>query len=222
MIACSSISKVYHSGRGSLQALANVSLRVPPQSSLALVGKSGSGKTTLLNCLGGLDRPDGGTVRYGDVDIHSLSAHDLSMFVRRRIGFVFQHGNLLSYLSVFENIAFPLVLNNMEHGRLQKRVAELLERIGLSTAGAALPLELSGGEVQRVAVARAIAHVPQVLLADEPTASLDTATGRQLINLMFEISRDQGCTLVFTTHDMESVSLADAIVHLRDGAIAAE
>ena len=135
------------------------------------------------------------------------------------MGFVFQFGNMLSYLTVFENISFPLTLNNMGTREKNHRVAELLDRIGLADAGPALPYELSGGEVQRVAVARALAHRPKLLLADEPTASLDSATGKSLVDLMFAMGRENGCTMVLSTHDIEVIDLADQCIRIRDGRV---
>ncbi len=219
MVQCQDITKKYNSGRGEMYALRGVSFSVAPAARVVIVGKSGSGKTTLLNCMGGLDQPDSGKVLYGGRDLHSLSRRELSLFLRHEAGFVFQFGNLLSYLSVFENISFPLTLNAMAAREKKHRVAELLERIGLPDAGPALPHELSGGEVQRVAVARALAHRPKLLLADEPTASLDSATGRSLIDLMFSMGKENGCTMVLSTHDTEVIDLADQCIRIRDGRV---
>jgi len=219
MLECRNITKTYHSGRGKLEALRGISLAIAPGTAAAIVGKSGSGKTTLLNCMGGLDRPDSGTVLVNGADLHELPQRELSLLLRRDMGFVFQFGNLLSYLTVFENIAFPLRLNGATRIERERRTQELLERIGLATVGPALPHELSGGEVQRVAVARALAHRPKLLLADEPTASLDSATGTSLIQLMFAMGRESGCTLVLSTHDSEVMELADQCLHIRDGIV---
>ena len=161
MVQCQDITKQYHSGRGAMHALRGVFFTVAPAAMVVIVGKSGSGKTTLLNCMGGLDRPDSGKVIYNGRNLHELPPRELSLFLRRDMGFVFQFGNLFSYLTVFENIAFPLTLNAVADQEKKRRVGELLERIGLADAGRALPHELSGGEVQRVAVARALAPQPQ-------------------------------------------------------------
>jgi len=213
------ISKSYRSGRGTVQALSDVSISIPGGATLALVGKSGSGKTTLLNCIGGLERPDNGSVTCFGVDIHTLSRRELSYFQRRNMGFVFQFGNLLSYLTVFENISFPLVLNNMEK---EKRVAELLEKIGLPEVISAMPYELSGGETQRIAFARAIAHSPKMLLADEPTANLDTETGEKLVKYMFGMCKEEGCAIIISTHDQSLIKLADRTYTLLDGKVIGE
>jgi ABC-type lipoprotein export system ATPase subunit len=217
MIRIQRLWKDYVSGRGHVQALSDVSLSVGEGSSLTVVGKSGSGKTTLLNCAGGLEQPDRGSVNCFGVDIHSLSGKDLSLYQRRNMGFVFQFGNLLSYLTVYENISFPLTLNGIEGVEQSKRVMELLERIEMPEAGPALPSELSGGEIQRVSFARAIAHFPKILIADEPTANLDSETGLNLVNLMFETGRKQRCTILMSTHDPEVIKLSDHILHLQDG-----
>lgn len=222
MIQLYSVTKKYRSGRGYIQAIRDVSLAIETGDAVAVIGKSGSGKTTLLNCIGGLERPEKGKVVCFDSDIYNLSARDLSLFQRRNIGFVFQHGNLLSYLTVYENIAFPLILNDIKKPMIMKRVSELLEKIDLPDAGAAMPHELSGGEIQRVSVARAIAHLPRTLLADEPTASLDTATGKSLVKLMFDMGRDNGCTMILSTHDPGVSALADGIIEIRDGTIVTE
>lgn len=222
MIQLYSVTKEFRSGRGYIQAIRDVSLVIETGDAVAVIGKSGSGKTTLLNCIGGLERPEKGKVISFNSDIYALSARNLSLFQRRNIGFVFQHGNLLSYLTVYENIAFPLILNGIKRSMIIKRVGELLDKIGLTDAGAAMPHELSGGEIQRVSVARAIAHLPRTILADEPTASLDTTTGKSLVKLLFDMGRDNGCTMILSTHDPNVSALADGIIEIRDGTIVKE
>lgn len=217
MIDLEGVTKEYRSGRGYVKALKEVSLSLPEETITAVTGKSGSGKTTLLNCIGGLERPEKGSVNCFGYDLSGLSGKSLCLFQRRHVGFVFQHGNLLSYLTVFENIAFPLTLNGIRGEEKSERIDALLQRIGLGEARAALPHELSGGEIQRVSVARAMAHWPKILLADEPTASLDSETGRNLIRFMFEMGREQNCTVVFSTHDQEIIDLADNRIYIRDG-----
>ena len=217
MIDVVELCKTYHSGRRTVSALESITFGVQKGESFIIVGKSGSGKTTLLNCIGGLEKPDRGTVRCAGFDINRLSRKELSRFRRERIGFVFQSGNLLSYLTVRENLVFPLALNGVNRIQTQKRVKELLEIIELPELGSALPHELSGGETQRVAFARAIAHTPNILLADEPTASLDTATGQRLVRLMVSLSRRQHCTLVIASHDPEVIHMADHRFKLKDG-----
>jgi ABC-type lipoprotein export system ATPase subunit len=222
VISLTNISKQFRSGRGQVRALDDISLRLESRSTTVLFGKSGSGKTTLLNCIGGLDRPETGRVALFDVDIHALSEKRLSLFQRSNIGFLFQHSNLLNYLSVYHNIAFPLELNGFNKVQIRKLVHELLDITGLKGIDKAMPDELSGGEAQRVAFARAIAHSPKLILADEPTASLDTETGKELVRFMFDLVREQGCTMIIATHDKEVMSLAGMKVQMRDGKIIEE
>lgn len=222
MIEVKHISKQYRSGRGIVRALADVSFTLDGGKTLAVVGKSGSGKSTLLRVVGGLEQPDAGTVACFGVDICSLSGSRLSRFLREQVGFVFQYGNLLSYLTVSENIGFPLALMGISVKEQKKRIAALLESIDLPETARALPSELSGGELQRVAIARAIAHHPKLLLADEPTASLDSSTGLSLVNLMIQMGRQQDCTIMVATHDADVLRLADTAIRLRDGAIEPE
>jgi ABC-type lipoprotein export system ATPase subunit len=222
MIRVERVSKTYKSGRGRVHALSEVSFELGRGNRAAVIGKSGSGKTTLLNCLGGLERPDSGSVICHGLEIHAIGPKDLSRFQRQDVGFVFQHGNLLLYLTVFENIGLPLTLNGIVGKSRALRVEALLERIGLKDAGPAMPHELSGGEIQRVSAARAMAHSPRILLADEPTASLDSETGRNLVNLMLEMGRDQGCTMLITTHDPDVFRLADKKICLKDGKLIKE
>ncbi|HEY3276383.1 MAG TPA: ABC transporter ATP-binding protein [Syntrophorhabdaceae bacterium] len=222
MIRVEHISKTFISGRGSVRALSDVSFSAGAGTATAIVGKSGSGKTTLLHCIGGLLLPDEGKVNCFGTELDQLSNRGMSLFQRRNMGFIFQYGNLLSYYSVFDNILFPLALNGMGKKERERRVASLLERIELVGAENALPHELSGGEAQRVAAARAIAHSPQMLLADEPTASLDSETGKNLITLLLEMTKEQKCALVFSTHDPELVNLCDGSFRMRDGRLLEE
>jgi putative ABC transport system ATP-binding protein len=222
MIQVKAVTKAFRSGRGRIRALDDVSFFIETGWFTAVIGKSGSGKSTLLNCIGGLEAPDNGTIDCFGTVVSSLSARELSRFQRREVGFVFQQGNLLSYLTVAENIGFPLALNGLDGSRRSNRISALLDRIGLPSAANALPRELSTGEAQRVALARAIAHHPKILLADEPTANLDTATGRKAVQLMRELGRDHGCTIIMATHDNEITATADSVIHLKDGRIHAE
>jgi len=222
MIQLNNVCKTYRSGRGVTSALTDISFSVSANLAVAVAGKSGSGKTTLLNCIGGIERPDRGTVFCFDMAVHELSSKLLSQFQRHKVGFIFQQGNLLSYLTVFENVAFPLVLNGIEGKKKQRRVEGMLEKVGLGKMGNAMPFELSGGEIQRVSAARALVHYPRIILADEPTASLDSETGKMLVELMFEIGRQQKCTMIISTHDSEIIALADDCIYMRDGNIKQE
>lgn len=217
VIAVEDICKIYRSGRGVVTALDGVSFTIERAENFVIAGKSGSGKTTLLNCLGGLERPDRGAVRCNGQDLNGLSGRALSCFQRTQVGFIFQNGNLLSCLTVRQNLEFPLALNGITGTQKNNRIRELLEQVDLPGLGEALPSELSGGETQRVAFARAIAHKPAILLADEPTANLDTATGRILIRMMADMSRREHCTLVVATHDPEVMRMADNRFQIKDG-----
>ena len=201
---------------GALVAVDNVSMKVRRNSLHAIIGPNGAGKTTFFNLLSGNLKPTYGKINYKGKDLTRLPIHRMIHF---GIGRSFQITNIFPNLTVFENIAFPLTLNAVADNEKKRRVSELLERIGLADASRALPHELSGGEVQRVAVARALAHRPKLLLADEPTASLDSATGRNLINLMFAMGRESGCTMVLSTHDTEVMDLADQCIRIRDGMV---
>jgi ABC-type lipoprotein export system ATPase subunit len=219
MIQVAAVTKLFRSGRGSVTALHDVSFTIPASTFTAVLGKSGSGKSTLLTCIGGLEPPDRGEITCFGTPLYTLSGRGLSLFLRRCVGFVFQQGNLLSYLTVADNIGFPLSLNGLGARQRSRRIDELLDQIGLSSAAKALPHELSSGETQCVAIARAIAHNPKMLLADEPTANLDTETGRQAVELMRTMGRDNGCTILMATHDEEITSIADAVIRLKDGRV---
>jgi ABC-type lipoprotein export system ATPase subunit len=217
MIQVEDLRKTFVSGRGRIEAITGVSFGLEEGANLVILGKSGSGKTTLLNCVGGLERPDRGTITCCGVEITSLSQRALSLFQRRNMGFVFQFGNLISYLTVAENIGFPLELTGISGKAKGRRIEEVLEGVGLSGTGDALPRELSGGEMQRIAFARAISHEPRILLADEPTANLDSKTAKELVALIFSITKEKGCTAVIATHDQEVTALGDHRLYLKDG-----
>lgn len=219
MIELSHISKTFSSGRGEVNAVVDVTLGMPKGSLVAIMGKSGSGKSTLLNCIGGLEKPDKGEILCFGTPVHQLRTRQLSHFLRGNVGFVFQRGNLLSYLNVADNIGFPLVLNGMGRAECAQRIATLLNDIGLENAAKAMPHELSGGEIQRVSVARAVAHHPRLLLVDEPTASLDTASGSRVVKLMRNLGKERGCTMIMATHDVDITHNSDILVELKDGQI---
>lgn len=222
MIALSHVTKTFRSGRGQVQAVVDVSLDVAGGHFAALMGKSGSGKSTLLNCMGGLERPEKGEIVCFGTPISRLAAGELGRFQRHHLGFVFQRGNLLSYLTVAENIGLPLTLNGTVGAARARRVERLLAAIGLASAAKALPHELSAGETQRVSVARAIAHQPKLLLADEPTANLDTANGKQIVRLMRNLARERGCTIVMATHDRDITDHVDVMIRMKDGQVREE
>ncbi len=217
MIEMLNVSKKYTSGRGHTTALSDISLHFEKGRSSVLAGKSGSGKTTLLNCIGSLERPDSGKILCNGQDILALSQRQRALFQRREIGFVFQAANLLPWLTVAENLQFPLEMNGIRGREQKRRIADLLATFGLAGYDSAMPGELSGGEAQRVAFARAIAHKPALLLADEPTASLDSVTGQVLIQLMLSLCADLHATLIIATHDNEVIEMTDRKIYLKDG-----
>ncbi len=217
MIEIQAVSKQFTSGRGQIAALRDISFSVQRGQGVILIGRSGSGKTTLLNCLGTLEIPDKGSILCNGTNICTLSPRQRALFRRREVGFVFQSSNLLPWLTVAENLQFPLEMNGIYGAVQRERLEELLATFGLAGYDKALPVELSGGESQRVAFARAIAHAPAILLADEPTASLDSSNGTQLIELMFSLCHAKGTTLIIATHDQELLAMADMIITLKDG-----
>ena len=219
MLEVRQLTKTYRSGRGYVKALDQISFNASPGEALAVAGRSGSGKTTLLHCIAGLEMPDEGQILCHGNDTLRMNEKARQTFLRTELGIVFQFGNLLSYLTVDDNIAFPLQLGGWSRDAVRQRVEALRHRIGLPQAGRALPHELSGGELQRVAVARAIAHRPRILLADEPTASLDTTTAAELIDLLVTVSRRENAILLIATHDPAVMAVVDRNVFLMDGRI---
>ncbi|HEY0071690.1 MAG TPA: ABC transporter ATP-binding protein [Chloroflexia bacterium] len=201
-------------------AVAGVDLEIGAGEGVALVGPSGSGKSTLLNLIGGLDRPTAGEVWVDGENIARASAWRLVEHRRTRIGFIFQSFNLLAHHTALENVEVPLMLAGMARKERQARARELLTRMGLGARTGHRPSQLSGGEQQRVAIARALANRPSVLLADEPTGNLDSATGAEVMSLLREL-KSGGLTLVLVTHDMTVASYMDRIVRLRDGKVVA-
>ena len=221
IIAVEDVTKIYRLGKTEVPALRGVSLTVQRGEFLSIAGPSGSGKTTLLNLVGCVDVPTSGRVKVDGEDTLGLSERALTELRLRHVGFVFQTFNLVSVLSVAQNVEFPLLLQGGLHRReRQARVAELLQAVGLDGHARHRPSELSGGQRQRVAVARALVGRPALVLADEPTANLDSQTGGQVIDLMKEMNVRHGTTFVFSTHDPRVMSHATSIVRIEDGQIA--
>jgi putative ABC transport system ATP-binding protein len=204
---------------GPTVALAYANVTVGPGERVALVGPSGSGKTTLLYCLAGLLRPDQGVVSFGGRDLAGLSDEERSAVRLRSFGFVFQFAELVPELTLRENIALPMDLLGVPRRRRAGRVDDLIHRLGLTGSADRRPARVSGGQVQRAAVARAVAHSPAVVFADEPTGALDSANGEVVVDLLFELSREQGTALVLVTHDPQLAARADRTVELRDGRV---
>lgn len=200
-------------------ALNGVNLDVARGEFVALVGPSGSGKSTLLNLLGGLDRPGAGTIEVADIELSRANEAQLVRYRRERVGFIFQSFNLLPMRSAVENVEMPLVLSAGKAKERRLRALELLESVGLKARAHHKPGELSGGEMQRVAVARALANRPMLLLADEPTGNLDSQTGQGILDLLREAVASHGVTLMLVTHDLRVASYADRIIHMLDGRI---
>jgi putative ABC transport system ATP-binding protein len=213
------LTRVFGDGPSSVTACSDVSVDVSHGELVVVRGRSGSGKTTLLNLLGALDRPTAGSVHLGEVDLTASSEADLVEIRRSQIGFIFQTFGLLPALSAAENIEVPLRLAEMDPDARTARVAELLDAVGLTGHAAQRPAELSGGQQQRVAIARALARNPTVLLADEPTGQLDTATGAAMMDLLLGVVRNHGVAAVLTTHDPTLIVRADRILELHDGRI---
>jgi ABC-type lipoprotein export system ATPase subunit len=195
----------------------DLDLEVLQGSHLALMGPSGSGKTTLLSVLGGIERPQSGRVIVGGRDLANCSGPDLAEFRRETVGFVFQHFGLLETATALENVELALALSGLGRSERKRRAAELLTRVGLGDRLSHRPAELSGGERQRVGMARAVANEPRVILADEPTGNLDGETAKKVVELLEELRRDRGATLVVATHDPALASRAERIVALSDG-----
>ena len=184
---------------------------------VAIMGESGVGKSTLLNLMAGLDRPDSGSIRLDGRDLTTLDDDATTLLRRRDMGFVFQAFHVLPYLTVADNVALPLDLAGLARGERDRRVEEMLAEVGLAGQGARFPRELSGGEIQRVAIARALVGQPAMVLADEPTASLDRASGREVVDRMQVLAREHGTTILLVTHDNRILDIADRILHLEDG-----
>ncbi len=213
------LARRYKVGGQEVRALDGVELEVSRGELVALVGPSGSGKSTLLNLLGGLDRPSAGTVRVADLELGRASDAQLVRYRRERVGFIFQSFNLLPMRSAIENVETPLILASAKPRERRQRALELLGSVGLAARANHRPSELSGGEMQRVAVARALANRPLLLLADEPTGNLDSQTGQGILDLLRQAVREQAVTLVLVTHDPRVASHADRVIHMLDGRI---
>src|SRR5512142_1453539 len=220
IVAVEDVSKVYTLGKTEVHALSGVSLDVHRGEFLAIAGPSGSGKTTLLNLVGCVDTPTGGRVVMDGQDTKALSERELTDLLLRLIGFIFQTFNLVQVLSVFQNVEFPLLLQGgFTRKERRARVSALLDGVGLAAHERHRPNELSGGQRQRVAVARALVTRPALVLADEPTANLDSTTAATILDLMNEMSPRDGTTFVFSTHDPRVMARASAIVRIEDGRI---
>jgi putative ABC transport system ATP-binding protein len=219
MIEISKIKKTYKSGETYVHALRGVSLKIDEGEFLSIAGPSGSGKTTLLNLIGCLDSADEGSISIDGDAVAELDKKELSLLRRRKIGFVFQSFNLIPVLTAFENTSFPLSLLGYQNTEIREKTMKILKEVGLEEMAHRKPAELSGGQQQRVAVARALIKEPSLVLADEPTANLDSHTGEEILELMHELNRRHGTTFIFSTHDRMVMDYARRLVYLHDGLI---
>lgn len=220
IVQCRDVDKTYQQGRVTVAALQQVDLTVETGGFVALAGPSGSGKTTLLNLIGGLDLPDSGSIRVNEMDYSTLNASQLAELRLHHIGFVFQSYNLIPVLSAAENVEYVMLLQGVPAVQRRRRSQQILDDVGLEGKYDRRPAELSGGQQQRVAVARAIVSNPSIVLADEPTANLDSKTGEELLQLMQEMNARRGVTFIFSTHDSMVMQYARRVVTIRDGRIA--
>jgi putative ABC transport system ATP-binding protein len=214
--------KTYGSGATAVDALRGVDLLIEPGEFVAVMGPSGSGKSTLLHILGALESATAGTVAVGGQHYEGLDDRELTRLRGERIGFVFQFFNLLPSLSAVENVLLPALILGRIDDAARARAAELLDRVGLGDRAEHRPSELSGGEQQRVSIARAVLLSPELVLADEPTGNLDSRAGAQILRLLRELNRDEGRTIVMVTHDPSAAAMADRVVFFRDGEVAGE
>ena len=218
-VSLRNVGKTYRLDTVTVPALSAVSIDIRPGRFTVLCGPSGSGKTTLLNMMGCIDRPDAGEIQVDSQAVQAMTDDALSDFRARRIGFVFQNFNLLPVLTAFENVEYPLVLAAVPAAQRKERVRALLDAVGLADRAGNRPGQLSGGQRQRVAIARALATEPALVLADEPTANLDSQTGAEIIALMRRLQRERGASFVFSSHDPMVLAQADDVVRIRDGRI---
>ena len=222
MIRCIDVRKTYRQGENEIVALAAVSVDIPRGAFAAIMGPSGSGKSTLLHLMGGLDRPSSGELLVDGRLVGQMADDEVTLFRRTNIGFVFQFFNLLPTLTALENVTLPLVLDGRSKHEADQRAALLLGKVGLEKRRHHLPEALSGGEIQRIAIARALAFNPPILLADEPTGNLDSKTGQDVLSLLRQINQEHGSTVVMATHSPEAAYGADRIIFLRDGRVERE
>ncbi len=216
------LAKVFGSGKTEVRALDSVDLEIARGEMVAIMGPSGSGKSTLLHLLGALETPSAGSIALGGLRFEGLDDRELTLLRRERIGFVFQFFNLLPALTAEENVLLPALIAGRADGSARRRAHALLRRVGLSARSRHLPSELSGGEQQRVSIARALLLEPELVLADEPTGNLDSHSEAQVLELLSELNRTEGHTIVIVTHDPAAAAIAGRVVFLRDGRIAGE
>lgn len=219
IIDVKNVTKVYDSGDGNVTALKGIDMFVEEGEFLGLMGPSGSGKSTLLTILGAINAPSSGNVLVDEIDIYGLSPERLADFRSEYLGFVFQQFQLIPYLTAIENVMLPLAITGRPHGEQEEMAIKVLNKVGLSNMERRLPSQLSGGEQERVAIARAIVNEPPILFADEPTGALDTKTGDEIMDL-FKKLNSEGQTIIMVTHNPENVNHVSRVINIRDGLIA--
>jgi putative ABC transport system ATP-binding protein len=222
LIVLERIRKSYRLGKTEVRALRDLDLVIQPGEFTALSGPSGSGKTTLLNIIGCIDKPDTGRLVLGGEDVTPRSLNSLAGLRRERLGYIFQSFNLIPVLTAYENVEYPLLLTRMAAAERRRRVEAMLERVGLADKCRHNPGQLSGGQRQRIAIARALVTAPAAVLADEPTANLDSLTSGEILDLMEQLNRENGTAFLFATHDPRIVAKARRVVRLLDGTIVAD
>lgn len=219
IIKTKNLTKIYKAGKTEVVAIKNINLKITHGEFTAITGPSGSGKTTLLNLLGGIDTITSGEIYFENKRLNDFDKKALTNLRREKIGFIFQTFNLIPVLTAFENVAFPLYLLKKDENTIKSRVYELLEKVGLKGLERRKPTELSGGQQQRIAIARALVKNPLIVFADEPTANLDSKTGKEILKLMKKLNKDEKVTFVFSTHDPMVMKFARRIIKLHDGKI---
>ena len=219
LITLERVSKVYQIGEENFSALNDVSLKVGKGAFMSFVGPSGSGKTTLLNLIGGLDRPTTGQVFFKGANLENMGRSQLAAYRRENIGFIFQTFNLLPVYSIYENVLFPLILNGLKESHVRERVENMVAKVGLMDQINKKPAQLSGGQCQRVAIARALVKDPLLILADEPTANLDSENSHQILRLMQELNHEYKAAVIFSTHDEKVTRYIRREVRLEDGRV---
>ncbi|MFZ3110938.1 MAG: ABC transporter ATP-binding protein [Rectinemataceae bacterium] len=223
ILSLTGITKVYRKGEIEVRALGGIDLEIDKEEFCAIVGPSGSGKTTLLNIIGCLDRPTSGIMKYRDQELRMLGEKELSSYRREHVSFIFQSYNLIPVLTVVENVEIPLsIAGKLQKTQMRKKALEILDAVGIADKADRFPRELSGGQEQRVAIARALVKEPVVVLADEPTANLDSHTAEEIVRLMKSINKSMHTTFIFSTHDRMIMDEALRVVHLHDGLISGD
>ena len=219
IVRTKAVEKIYGKGEAIVSALRGVDLEIYEGEYISIMGPSGSGKSTLFNMVGGLDKPSKGNVYINETDIAQLDAYELAWLRCRQIGYIFQSFNLIPVMTALENVTLPMVFAGVNSDDARDKGVDLLGRVGLGERVQHKPFELSGGQQQRVAIARAMANSPKIILADEPTGNLDLSTGREIIELLREMSQEAGVTIISATHDLKMLSVSDRVVWIVDGRI---